>query len=191
VVVDVRALAGGMSGALSVVGSGTIATSPTVWKHYGRSVAFNGVNTSVQLNGIPPKCLQADWTIECWVFANILTSSPSVFGVVDMSGNVLLKATLNGNNTASVHARDASGLLVRITSASSTIGVGTWVHLAVVAYNGTLTLLVSGVSVRQTAWVLFSIWPNCSGSFFHSPRIEGRVILGFASWFFNSNWWFL
>jgi len=51
VVLDVRALAGGLAGASSVVGTGTIALSTGVSRYYGRSLTFNGVDTSVRLAG--------------------------------------------------------------------------------------------------------------------------------------------
>ena len=160
VVLDVRGLAGGLSGALSVACSGTLALSPTVSRYYGRSVTFDGVNTSVQLSGLPPTCLQADWTIECWVYASSLVSSSSVFGVVDAAGNILLKTMLNHNNSVSVSAVDASGLLVRIASASSSsIGVGVWVHIAVVEYNGTMGLYLNGTLVQSTS-ATSALWLN-------------------------------
>jgi hypothetical protein len=66
---------------------------------------------------------------------------------------------LNRNNTASVSAVDASGLLARVTSASSSIGVGVWVHVAVVEYKGTLTMYVNGTLAQSTA-ATSTLWFN-------------------------------
>jgi hypothetical protein len=159
VVLDVRGLAGGLSGALSVACSGTLALSSTVSRYYRRSVTFNGVSTSVQLTGLPATLLQSDWTIECWVYASSIAASSAVFGMLDTSGNVLLKTILNSNNTVSVSAVDASGLLARVTSASSSIGVGVWVHMAVVEYKNTLAIYVNGTLAQSTA-ATSSLWYN-------------------------------
>jgi hypothetical protein len=91
------------------------------------------------LAGLPATCLQGDWTVECWVRPSSLAaaSSVAVFGALDASGSVLLRTMLHSNSTASVFALDASGLTARVVSAASasTIGVGVWVHVAVVEYK--------------------------------------------------------
>ena len=170
--VDVCALAGGVGGALSVATVGVTATttSRVVWKYYGSSVAFNGTNTSVRLTGLPVACLQADWTIECWVLTGSLASTGAAFGVVDASGGVLLKTVVNrSTGVVSVHALDSSGLSGRIVTTTSAVVQSSWTHLAVVDCDGRLALYVNGVATTPSI---------PARPFWFSTRPIGSVVIG-------------
>ena len=161
VVVDVRALAGGMSGALDVACSGAVASSTSVWRHYGRSVAFNGVDTSVRLTGLPVTLMRSDWTIECWACVSPQASSTSAaFGVLDAGGSVILKIVVQPTAVVAVHALNSTGSLV--VASTSSISLGSWVHLAVVASGGTVGLYVNGVAAVASTTAIGSSYTTRS-----------------------------
>ena len=151
VVLDVRALAGGVEGALQVTCSGTVRTS-SVFKYYGRSVVFDGVSTSLQLTGLPTTILRADWTVECWVYAiDSASSTRVVCGVVDTAGSVVMRLAVS-MPTAVVSLSTLDVTTGVLTVASTAAGaVGRWVHLAVVACDGIASLYVNGAAASVKA----------------------------------------
>jgi hypothetical protein len=165
---------------VTAVGNAQISTAQS--KFGGASIAFDGTGDEARLSNSNEFTLAGNFTIECWIYFNILTNSPSVFclGSIISPNNGLLLYWSNSTTSLRVYSNGAS-LITSVGTAAAT----TWQHMAVVR-NGSgtnnLSLYVDGVlrgqatnstvfsGVSANGFVLGSEYAN---SFF--PSLNGYI----------------
>ena len=126
-------------------GGGTQGGSSQISSSFSGS--FNGSSQYLTVASASP--LQfgtGDFTVECWTYLTARTSTyPIIFSNYNSftSGSLALFAG-HGSATTTAYQVAINGTFPAIQS--GTIAYNTWVHLAVVRYNGIVTLYINGVS---------------------------------------------
>jgi len=145
------------------------------------SVGFNG--TSQYLNTPSTSAFAFgtnDFTMETWIYPNSLSGRLWYFS--SDSDNV----DLNGNG--GIYYFGVGG--IRNSATNTVITVGTWHHIALVRFSGTLTLYVNGVSVMSQSGIGFNSTSNRSldiaysaaqgNNYFNGRMSNFRIVSGTA-----------
>jgi len=136
---------GAMMHDLETVGDAQISTSV---KKYGTgSLKFDGTGDYLVAKASPQFAFTGDVTIECWVYASVL-SGAAVFGICGThSGSSDSKTLIYVYSTGSLGIGKVG--TNEIVSTSGVITTGTWYYIAAVRNGNTTTLYVNGNSVAS------------------------------------------
>ena len=137
---------------VNLISYGSAAISTTQSKFGGTSVFFNGTTDYIQGTVQAPGT--SDFTLEGWVnFSSVPAtgSSPTFFSIIGTSSS-------NGfqpyATTSGWGIRNYTQNILGITGGAG-IGtapsVGTWYHVAIVRYSGTISMYINGVSAGSTS----------------------------------------
>ena len=128
---------------------GNASTSTTQTKFADTAMYFDG--TGDYLSGIINRNIvfgTEDMTIECWVYANSLSGTLTIFDTRQGGSNYGTDSfSFSINNGIPVMNAGSYSTTTAIVQAPSTINLSTWVHIASTRENGTNRLFIDGVSV--------------------------------------------
>lgn len=132
---------------------GSAATSSTQSKFGGTSMYFDGGNTAycTAQTALFATGTASDFTAECWAYPVSLYSSGA-------ASPTLMSIWAGGTagwqlciSTTGVYLRNSTTVIINTGGAGNSVTTGQWYHVALVRYNGTLTLYLNGTSVGSTA----------------------------------------
>jgi len=131
---------------LETVGNAQISTAQS--KFGGSSMYFDGTGDSLDIvrSSNFVSNWDADFTIECWVYANNLSAQHIIFANVGTNSSGYNSAYINTNGSIGIGKAGVN----EIASAASTFTSGQWNHLAFVRYGSNLNIYYNGVSVAST-----------------------------------------
>jgi len=126
---------------LKLVGNAAASTTQTKFSNTA-SVYFDGTGDYVEGPSVSDLNIgTGDFTVECWVYETTLNTDRGIWEARS-TGNATDGMTFTRINTDAFRVWSGGAL---ITTGSVTIQ-NTWVHCAVVRYNGTLTIYINGSS---------------------------------------------
>ena len=178
---------------LTAFGGAQIDTS--IKKFGSAAASFNGIDSYIDVDGLPADYLSNDFTIEFWVWVNagnsgfrtVFSAFPHYSLSINLNGSVQETQISIGNGTV------WQGAPAIISQDSLSLEV--WNHLALVSYNGTITLYHNGVSQGTTnilptgftQKLRFGAYDNTvgDGEFFNGYIDELRITKGFARYTSN------
>lgn len=115
------------------------------------------------------------WTAECWVYVNTLSPSGNLseFMVINNQGSSYAAARITATTSGQLYflcSSNAGGWINTSTSASGTIAINNWYHIAAVRNGNVFTLYVNGVS---------KLTFNSSASLYNGQLSgNGQVLIG-------------
>ena len=140
------------------------------------SVYFNGSTDYLTSPASAANQMTADFTIECWIYPNSITTQQGIIGINATSSSSAAGFALyivNPGKLTFFIAGNASAS----TTTNSVINLSTWQHIAFVHSGSTNTIYVNGVSVFTNSAA--ATWPS-------TPVITiGRIFGDSASYTFN------
>ena len=126
-----------------------------------------------------------DFTVECWTYLNSkVTNFPCIWGNYNSyaSGSLSLFAGHNSADTSKYQVA-INGVAFPVIQSTTTISYSSWVHLAVVRYNGTITLYVNGVA--NGTYNASGVLLNGVGSSFGIGTALDNVANGYINGYIN------
>ena len=147
------------------------------------SIKFNG--TSDYLTTALTPNLQfntGDFTVECWSYLTSKVSNfPTIFGNYNSytTGALALFAGHNSATTTQYQVSINGGAFPATAIQGGTILYNTWVHLALVRYNGIISLYVNGTSVGTPSSSAVTL--NGVGSLFYIGTAGDNVANGYIN----------
>jgi hypothetical protein len=136
-----------MQNDLQTVGSAQVSTSV---KKYGTgSLSFDGSTSYLTLPSNPIYNFgSGNFTIECWVYLNSYSNSPSIFDSESNSNYGVDLAVTSGGKAQFNYS--VNGTSFPAITGATTLSTSTWYHLAVVRNGSALNLYVNGTSDVST-----------------------------------------
>lgn len=181
----------------AVVGTGGV-TQTTSQSMFGSSTYFDGSNDRLEVEDVDWSFGLDDFTIDMWVWVathrdmGMITTQDPATG----TGGWMVDFDLNGNSGQyGLQFKVGSDYILRDSGGiGGSYPIQTWVHVAIVRYNGTFTSYMNGVSVSSSTTSV-SIEDNSiflrvgqrgtTGDWFEGYMDEVRIVKGAALWTSN------
>jgi len=171
------------------LGSAQISTSV---KKYGTgSLSFNGSTDYLQTPSSPVITLNGNFTIECWVYFNNVSSAQPIisYGTSGSASNLLFLF----NTSVGLRWYFSSGTVDINQGSASGWSASTWYHVAAVRSGSTLTLYRNGTSIASgtttqvyEAGALLNVGASPGDSVFLNGYIDDfRITNGYARYTSN------
>jgi hypothetical protein len=151
-------------------------------------------NSYIRINSPDMAFGTGNFTIDCWVRFNSLTSFKGLFAntVGTTTGVIIYLLDTGGSNFVLIAERKNSGVNLSITGTTAIV-INTWYHVALVRASGVLTMYVNGVSqgtpiASDTANYTEEVFTV--GTYFPSSGMDGwtdefHILKGTAAWTSN------
>jgi hypothetical protein len=178
-----------LGNAVAVNGNAQVSTAQS--KFGGSSIAFDGNGDYLVASSSSAFALQAgDWTIECWVYFNVLSGFQNIVDFRTTSGSAVCP-TIYTSGTGLIFAAGSSNV---ITPADVLI-TGSWYHIAVAKSAGSTRMFLNGTQVGSTyadsnsyvnnSSLNIGRYPVSNTSFVNGYIDELRITKGYARYTSN------
>ena len=163
---------------LETVGNAQISTTQSKWG--GSSMAFDGSGDWLSSpNGQNYNLGSGNFTIECWVYANNLSSLYGIFGKRVDTGveTKWVCSYINITGTVQTQLSTSGSAWLFNTATTSTITSGSWNHIAWVRNGADFSVYVNGVKNTMTTTLSGSVYTDASALIIGATGTTGAYIL--------------
>jgi Concanavalin A-like lectin/glucanases superfamily len=168
---------------------GTAAISTAQSKFGGTSMYFDGSTGAVRVLSSPLNQLgTGDFTIEFWTYLNSTTGSTNFFDMRSSASSEIVPVIYQSGGTLYYYVNGSNAIT------GSTLGTGTWYHIAVSRASGSTKMFVNGSQVGSTYTdnnsyiqeiVALGYYPAGNSGYLSGYIDEVRVTKGYARYTSN------
>jgi hypothetical protein len=138
---------GKMGNVLETAGDAQVSTNPV--KYGSGSMKFDGTGDWLLIPNNQMLNLNADFTIEFWIYLNSTSSEQCIFHNHNSDNNGIL-ISVNGGAAGKIRFGAGNGSFYVLIDSSVAINTSTWNHVACTRNNNTWTIYINGVNTGST-----------------------------------------